>query len=109
MLMYGELGAGKTTLARGILQGKGWQGSVRSPSYSLIIEYPTEPPIVHVDLYRLESVQGIGLEDYGDEHICLIEWAERLGTEFQLTKCIRVNIAVEGTARKVQISEPETR
>ncbi|MCW5943038.1 MAG: tRNA (adenosine(37)-N6)-threonylcarbamoyltransferase complex ATPase subunit type 1 TsaE [Fimbriimonadaceae bacterium] len=76
--LEGPLGAGKTTLARGLLEGLGWTEPVRSPTYNLVQTFPTHPPVCHVDLYRVESEQGIDLERYLDTHLCLIEWPDRL-------------------------------
>ena len=78
VLLSGPLGAGKTTLARAMIRALGWQGQVRSPTYNLIHTYPTAPPVMHADLYRVESAIGLGMEEYLDSHLCLIEWPDRL-------------------------------
>lgn len=79
--LFGPLGAGKTTFARGVLSGLGYAGEVRSPTFNLIHEYPdTEPPVCHADLYRLSGpgqVRDLGLSEYFDTHLVLVEWAER--------------------------------
>ncbi len=80
VLLSGPLGAGKTTWTRGLLRAAGWSEPVRSPTYNLMHPYPTQPPILHADLYRLKSAEGIGLEEYLDSHLCLIEWPDRLGS-----------------------------
>lgn len=75
----GPLGVGKTTLVRGILRGLGWPGDVRSPTFNLVHEYPTDPPVCHADLHRLrkvEELRDLGLTDYFETHFCLIEWPE---------------------------------
>ncbi|MBC6427653.1 MAG: tRNA (adenosine(37)-N6)-threonylcarbamoyltransferase complex ATPase subunit type 1 TsaE [Cellvibrionales bacterium] len=82
VFLQGTLGAGKTTLARGILRGLGWRGPVRSPTYTLAERYPTKPwPCCHFDLYRLaaaEELEFIGArDDLGGGTLCLIEWPER--------------------------------
>ncbi len=86
-LLVGDLGSGKTTLAKGIASGLGAaaEEEVTSPSFTLIHEYSRGPVrVYHVDLYRLESAREIltlGLEDLLDEAqaaIVLIEWGERL-------------------------------
>jgi tRNA threonylcarbamoyladenosine biosynthesis protein TsaE len=83
--LYGELGAGKTCLVRGIARGLGVEeGLVASPSFSLINEYPGTFPVYHIDCYRLhlkEAIEELGLEEYLEgPGLCLIEWAERLNS-----------------------------
>jgi len=81
--LIGELGAGKTCCVRGLAKGLGLSTeAVTSPTYTIIQEYDCDPPIVHVDLYRLESsveLDEIGLSSYFDtQHIVIIEWADRV-------------------------------
>ena len=80
--LHGPLGAGKTTLARGILRGRGYSGVVPSPTYTLIETYPLGSVlVVHFDLFRIEShdeLEPLGLRDYfSEDTICLIEWPDR--------------------------------
>lgn len=82
LFFHGELGAGKTTLIRGILHGLGHRGAVKSPTYTLVESYPFATLTVHhFDLYRLKSAEELeflGIRDYlGGQNLCLIEWAER--------------------------------
>ena len=77
--LMGELGAGKTTLVRGIARGLGYAGRVTSPTFTLMNIYPGAMPIYHFDFYRLEGqeLMDLGLEDYLEqEGITLIEWPQ---------------------------------
>ncbi len=83
VLLIGQLGAGKTTLAKGIVKGLGAAepDEVSSPTFTLIHEYGTQGRVYHIDLYRLDhprEVATLGLEDLFDRQaIVLIEWGER--------------------------------
>src|SRR5262249_20166784 len=81
MYLSGDLGAGKTTLARGFLRASGITSSVRSPTYTLVEVYETPViSIVHLDLYRLsdpEELEPLGLRDWAAPgYVWLIEWAD---------------------------------
>ena len=107
--LHGALGAGKTTLVRGVIASLGHQEIVRSPTFNLLQVFPTMPPILHADLYRVASAEGLGIEDYLDTHICFIEWPEHSGDLFNLEQTWNVEIAFEGEGRKVTIIPPQTR
>lgn len=83
--LSGPLGSGKTTLARGCLAGLGHRGEVASPTFTVVQSYDataTRVPVLHVDLYRLESPDDaleLGLDDALEDHALLVEWPERLG------------------------------
>lgn len=77
--LIGPLGVGKTTLARGVAKAWGYEGHVRSPSFTLVNQYPTNPPLTHADLYRLGEegeMLALDLETALEEGVVLIEWAD---------------------------------
>lgn len=108
VLLFGDLGAGKTTLVRGIVRGLGFEGGVRSPTFNLLQSFPTDPPILHADLYRLGSAAGVGLEDYLDTHVSFIEWPDRLGDLADPATCTQIRIDFVDAGRRVTITPPQT-
>lgn len=83
ILLYGDLGSGKTILSRGIAHGAGFDGNVTSPTFTLMNIYRGNLPIYHFDIYRLyepEELYDLDYEEYfyGDG-VAIIEWSERLG------------------------------
>lgn len=78
--LTGDLGAGKTTMTKGIALGAGIEAEVSSPTFTLIHEHPGRVPFYHVDLYRLtgdEDAKWLGIEDYiYSDGITIIEWAD---------------------------------
>ena len=104
VLFEGELGAGKTTLIRGMLRELGWSEPVRSPTFNLFAVYATEPPVLHADLYRVSNTMGTGIEDYLDTHLCLVEWPNAMSDVVDLASAKRIQILFEGDGRRVRLS-----
>lgn len=111
VLLIGNLGAGKTTLAKGIVRGRGAarEEEVSSPTFTLIHEYGAEGAVYHVDLYRLDEprqVATLGLEELFDrDALVLIEWGERFP---QLMPPERTEIRIRdagGDAREIEVTE----
>jgi tRNA threonylcarbamoyladenosine biosynthesis protein TsaE len=106
VLLIGDLGAGKTTLARGIVEGREAApgDEVASPTFTLIHEYGDPVKIYHVDLYRLESteqVRRLGLEELFDKPaLTLIEWGERF-LEIMPTDRIEIRLTHAGDETRV--------
>ncbi len=105
--LTGELGAGKTTLARGILRGLGYQDKVRSPTYSLVEPYSVpQGTVYHLDLYRLddpEELEWLGLRDMLEgPALLLVEWPQR-GTGQLPAADLEVTIVSQGTGREAHL------
>ena len=79
--LYGDLGAGKTVLCRGVGKALGLD-HLSSPTFTIVQEYPTDPPLFHFDAYRLadeDELYAMGFEDYLDRGgLILMEWADRI-------------------------------
>jgi len=97
--LEGDLGAGKTAICAAICKGLGFEGTVNSPSYAIVHEYPHNPPIYHLDLYRLKTpadLYDIGIELYTfSKGITLIEWPQMAG-DFPLNITYRIKIDITG-------------
>ena len=106
--LYGDLGAGKTTLARGVLRGLGFEGDVASPTFPIVLPYDElAVPIWHVDLYRIEDEEELGelaLEEALWDGALLIEWPERLGTALW-PQALKLSLSREGEGARALTAE----
>ena len=100
--MTGDLGAGKTTLVRGLLQALGHDGEVPSPSFAIVQPYEDlDPPVWHADLYRLEDrseLAELGLDSLGDS-VLIVEWPERAGVN-SWPDALRLSLEITGPKRR---------
>ena len=105
--LQGDLGTGKTTIVRGALESRGIVSGVRSPTYTLVENYPLEPlAIAHFDLYRLadaEELEYLGFRDYlNASTLCFIEWPERAGSMLD-SAGLQVHLAYADGCRRISL------
>lgn len=107
--LRGEMGAGKTVFVRGVAKGLGIDARVTSPTYTIVNEYNTTPPMFHFDLYRLGSADElfeIGFDDYlARGGICLIEWFENAEDEYSPDIVVNIVYGEEEGTRSIDIQE----
>ena len=107
--LRGEMGAGKTVFVRGVAKGLGIDARVTSPTYTIVNEYNTTPPMFHFDLYRLGSADElfeIGFDDYlARGGICLIEWFENAEDEYSPDIVVNIVYREEEGTRSIDIQE----
>ena len=109
ILLYGDLGAGKTVFVKGLAEGLGADSDdVTSPTFTLVQEYRGRIPLYHVDLFRLETaaeIDDLGLDELGAAGVLAVEWAERLPGRPETAIDVRIEDAGE-QERKVTITRP---
>lgn len=111
--LHGDLGAGKTTLVRGLLRGLGYVGRVKSPTYTLVEPYEmldshsAQLNLYHFDLYRFndeEEWEAAGFREYFNVNsVCLIEWPEKAAQVLPQPD-IEINFDIKADGRRVQVS-----
>lgn len=112
--LKGDLGAGKTTLVRGILKAMGYQGHVKSPTYGLVETYELDNrTVAHFDLYRLadpEELEYIGFSDYLQANtLCLIEWPDKGGNRLgNIDLCITISVKTPGREITISLAHEES-
>ncbi|MGB9070393.1 MAG: tRNA (adenosine(37)-N6)-threonylcarbamoyltransferase complex ATPase subunit type 1 TsaE [Candidatus Acidiferrales bacterium] len=112
VLLSGELGAGKTTLTKGMASGLGAanEDEVTSPTFTLVHKYTRGAPVYHVDLYRIgdfRDFETLGLEDvFAEKAVVIVEWPDRfkLRTEWPVVR-IKLEHVAEDT-RRITIDDP---
>ncbi|HEX8660950.1 MAG TPA: tRNA (adenosine(37)-N6)-threonylcarbamoyltransferase complex ATPase subunit type 1 TsaE [Brevundimonas sp.] len=111
VLLYGPLGMGKSTLARGLIRAlTGPDEDVPSPTFTLVQFYESDPPVAHFDLYRLSrpgEAAEIGLDEALDDGCAIIEWPERLGDDparWLGPDILTVTLAEQGEGRVAALS-----
>jgi len=122
LCLYGDLGAGKTTLTKGVAQIFGIKKRIKSPTFTLMNVYPVETRetgmlaklklfnrvnFVHIDTYRLKDEQellDIGAEDYlgAEDAICIVEWPEKIEGLLKNKKCVKIRIEHDKNGRRIQ-------
>jgi tRNA threonylcarbamoyladenosine biosynthesis protein TsaE len=96
--LWGDLGAGKTQVAKGFAIGLGITATITSPTFILMAEYPGRMPLFHVDLYRLadaaDALAGGVIDDRQADGVTVVEWPDRMG---DLLPADRLDVWIEGT------------
>ncbi|WP_425229783.1 tRNA (adenosine(37)-N6)-threonylcarbamoyltransferase complex ATPase subunit type 1 TsaE [Sphingomonas sp.] len=108
--LSGELGAGKTSLARGLLAALGLASEAPSPSFAIVQPYALPDvrlPVLHVDLYRIDDaaeIEELGLDEALGDAVLLVEWPERAGGRWP--DALRLTIAADGAGRRLTATVP---
>ncbi len=114
VLLYGNLGAGKTTLSKGIARGLGIEKDITSPTFTLMNVYPIAltkngiKTFAHIDTYRLNDAKelvAIGVEDYlgASDTVTVIEWPEKVEELLEGKKVMKIFLEHDGEGRKIHL------
>jgi tRNA threonylcarbamoyladenosine biosynthesis protein TsaE len=107
--LSGDLGAGKTTLARAIIGGLGYVGEVPSPTFTIVETYDSPGarlPLVHADFYRIErpaEADEIGIDDYREGAALIAEWPENVGGFSHEPQCLSIRLEFADEGRKAVV------
>ena len=109
VILKGELGAGKTTFVRGLAVACGIdENMISSPSYTFVNEYGGQPPLYHIDLYRMSDISElteIGWDDFiSREGIVLVEWGERAGSRLPARYYLAEFLIIDDQQRRIDLS-----
>lgn len=105
--LSGDLGAGKTTLVRGLLRGLGYRGKVKSPTFTLVEVYEiSRLYLYHFDFYRFNDPRELGeagfREYFNSASVCLVEWPEKAAAGLPAAD-VKILMQIEGSGRRVEI------
>lgn len=110
--LCGPLGAGKTTLVRALVAALGGDPErVSSPTFTLVHHYQAEPPVVHVDAYRLtgaDELADLGFDELREGHVACVEWAERVMEALPVARW-SVLLAYDAGGRRIAVAPPPGR
>lgn len=111
--LWGDLGAGKTQVAKGIARGLGIDATVNSPTFILMAEYPGRLPLFHVDLYRLadatDALAGGVVDDRQTDGVTVVEWPDRMAAVLPTG---RLDVRIDGTGddvREIEVASADER
>lgn len=98
MLLFGDLGVGKTTFVQGLAKGLNITDRVNSPTFVIMKEYEGRLPLVHIDAYRLEGLSNdLGIDEYDEHWVKVVEWPQYLYNDTTKFNCITITRISENT------------
>jgi len=107
VVLTGDLGAGKTTFAKGLARALGVEQTVTSPTFTIVQEYEGRVPLAHVDVYRLERIQELhdfGFEELLEERVTVVEWGEAIAAVLPRDRIdVRIGPGADDDDRVVEV------